>query len=652
MRASLHELRLQGLLVQPVEDVFRIAPDSRILHAANEAEILNLLVLNQVAAIEAKEPWALIPAFLLTTAETCVASVEKIPDIVAVSFGALDKPLKDLGDVGLVLRLAEACVRAADIAVATEATRRGQTRALICGTSWAKQRKNRLPDAYADAQRSLEMGNGLGWKRNTAFCHKCMGRMRRLEAALVDPESRQALFDDSARLLRLSIKEFESLDEITDDERPREIGACYSLLGRTLLRSGDLKGAGDAIESARAYLPPPPLCRKDNADLLILQSEFERRHGAIEHARAALSQALDLTDAPGYELAEMRARAYEQGALVAENPPQAAQFLEKARDTFSANGDEEGAARMELARRMNEGTVPNTILQASRNESRAVALRALRLADAETNDRRGAIAFRDAIPRTVAETWVIQARRQSVIQTGANPQVERRPRPALPSSRKRDARPLHVVLQAVAPGVADPRLAAQRLARGLVRELTSPPVDVEALAKSIGVAEIRLERITSSGQLRDEGGTLHVVLSTGLSRTRRRFTLAHELGHAILALRSSNMVREGRDLERFCDAFAGETLLPGHLLARLELPITASAIVNTARQFDASIQATAIRLYDKQRNFSAFAVADRKVAWSVGASRREPIAALPSELRVAIELSLERDIHSTMVRLD
>lgn len=69
----------------------------------------------------------------------------------------------------------------------------------------------------------------------------------------------------------------------------------------------------------------------------------------------------------------------------------------------------------------------------------------------------------------------------------------------------------------------------------LLSGLSEPPVDVEALAASLG-AEIRvfkLERDVSGVLYRDRDRKV-IVVNSAHSAARRRFTIAHELGHLLL----------------------------------------------------------------------------------------------------------------------
>jgi len=101
-----------------------------------------------------------------------------------------------------------------------------------------------------------------------------------------------------------------------------------------------------------------------------------------------------------------------------------------------------------------------------------------------------------------------------------------------------------------------------------------PPVDVSRIARHLGVSDIRSLRILADGQLRNEDGKLILELSDKAPEGRRRFTIAHEIGHLLLAdggsfgcgtIRSRGFAtnREADPVEeRWCDFIAAEVLAP------------------------------------------------------------------------------------------
>src|ERR1700681_3488970 len=59
-----------------------------------------------------------------------------------------------------------------------------------------------------------------------------------------------------------------------------------------------------------------------------------------------------------------------------------------------------------------------------------------------------------------------------------------------------------------------------------------PPTDLDELQDRLGVTDCRRQDdLVVSGGLRKTGTTYTILLAPGLSRARRRFTVAHELAH-------------------------------------------------------------------------------------------------------------------------
>ncbi|QDT66426.1 ImmA/IrrE family metallo-endopeptidase [Calycomorphotria hydatis] len=69
------------------------------------------------------------------------------------------------------------------------------------------------------------------------------------------------------------------------------------------------------------------------------------------------------------------------------------------------------------------------------------------------------------------------------------------------------------------------------------------PVDIEAVAKELGVKEITERDIPVDGYLgRNQSGELVVRCKSGVARSRKRFTVAHEIGHILISLSLSEQL--------------------------------------------------------------------------------------------------------------
>jgi IrrE N-terminal-like domain len=109
--------------------------------------------------------------------------------------------------------------------------------------------------------------------------------------------------------------------------------------------------------------------------------------------------------------------------------------------------------------------------------------------------------------------------------------------------------------------VRDPEKDAMQLLANF-RHGSRPPIDVEALAEAMG-AGIAIEPIRGDGRLERRAGRPIVLVSSNASAVRRRFTIAHELGHLWLQDHIPANDRFTRsEEERFCNQFAAALLMP------------------------------------------------------------------------------------------
>ena len=135
-------------------------------------------------------------------------------------------------------------------------------------------------------------------------------------------------------------------------------------------------------------------------------------------------------------------------------------------------------------------------------------------------------------------------------------------------------------------------------------EILEPPIPLETVAKHLGVSVI--EDVDLGSEL---GSTYKAPYGFVIRLNRnkpatRRFTLAHELGHAILepGLKSVRRIGISRPdtynaLERKCDKIAAELLMPDHMFQPRvrKAPASIQTIKDLAELFDASIESTALR---------------------------------------------------------
>jgi hypothetical protein len=158
-----------------------------------------------------------------------------------------------------------------------------------------------------------------------------------------------------------------------------------------------------------------------------------------------------------------------------------------------------------------------------------------------------------------------------------------------------------------------PDVAVIRAVYGTFPELKSlrAPIDPFRIATSRNVqiiaADIRHDGVLS----RSESGGYLIELNNAHSETRRRFTVAHELGHVLfldveqptpdsrfrLAEAHVHTINVDREEERLCNIAAAELLMPStYFSSRIRLDSVGDNVFALAREFKTSVHATALRL--------------------------------------------------------
>jgi len=132
--------------------------------------------------------------------------------------------------------------------------------------------------------------------------------------------------------------------------------------------------------------------------------------------------------------------------------------------------------------------------------------------------------------------------------------------------------------------------------------VTRPPVPLREIVSvlNLSLVESQREPFSSEAALVPSGEGLAIKVSAGSER-RRRFTIAHEIGHYVLHESGPRYERGGsvneaaRWREREADTFAAELLMPEHMVRHAVLEEGADAR-RLADRFEVSVQAMSIRL--------------------------------------------------------
>lgn len=150
---------------------------------------------------------------------------------------------------------------------------------------------------------------------------------------------------------------------------------------------------------------------------------------------------------------------------------------------------------------------------------------------------------------------------------------------------------------AAADKASTPEEAIVFIAQKLLDGVSCPPTDLNTLAARLKVCGFRPEQLPVAGELRrKDSDHFEIVYASGMQLGRRRFTIAHELGHAFFEQTGPGCPRSGDELETLCDMLAAEFLMPRHLAEpRIPKRPTTQDILNTTKVFEVSVHAAVQR---------------------------------------------------------
>ena len=182
--------------------------------------------------------------------------------------------------------------------------------------------------------------------------------------------------------------------------------------------------------------------------------------------------------------------------------------------------------------------------------------------------------------------------------------------------------------------------AATIVAARLLDGVATAPTDLFAIARKLNVT-VGERDIDYDGHLVETADGLRIEIASSASPTRKRFTFAHELGHAVFASTGPRYPREGEELERLCDRLAVELLMPrGAFVAALKEPLTFDLIRDVASLFGISITACAVRCAEL-RNVLVLEATTRDIVWSRAPFvTRGPLSAADVAVKNVIERTL------------
>ncbi len=174
----------------------------------------------------------------------------------------------------------------------------------------------------------------------------------------------------------------------------------------------------------------------------------------------------------------------------------------------------------------------------------------------------------------------------------------------------------------------DPEEAIVRRARDLVFRATEagwvgPPFDPFALAELQGIDVVPSQAVVDATIRADERGRLRIEYNPDQPIARQRYSVAHELAHALFPdvakqarFRVAGKILPGDDwqLELLCNRAAAELLMPvGSIADAVTGDIGIDEVLDARRRYDVSVEAVALRLVSLARApLLAFAAAPAK----------------------------------------
>ena len=167
-------------------------------------------------------------------------------------------------------------------------------------------------------------------------------------------------------------------------------------------------------------------------------------------------------------------------------------------------------------------------------------------------------------------------------------------------------------------------------------EKEAPPVDIERIAFALGAESVGVADIPFAGVLLPSGDSFKILANRHHDLVRQRFSYAHELAHVLfntgdVAMRHSP-TSHSSEIEKSCEALAALLLMPDPAFSESSRgePAGIERIIDLARSFATSIQATAMRYVDVVRESCVLIVSEMqqnadlglRIRWSHQNTRR------------------------------
>ena len=199
-------------------------------------------------------------------------------------------------------------------------------------------------------------------------------------------------------------------------------------------------------------------------------------------------------------------------------------------------------------------------------------------------------------------------------------------------------------LRALADNAPSVELAARIVAERLLEGIQCPPTDLTSILSRVNISACESSsEYGGSGALLRDGKSFRILYSSTMPLGRQRWTIAHEVAHAIIENTGRNAPRTGDELERLCDIIAAELLLPWKCFTpRIRADTCLDSVFRLAYLYKTSVLATAIRAAEVC-DVSVFEMDSRQLRRRRGKVRSEYDIATEPSLKMLVLASTKSD---------
>lgn len=145
---------------------------------------------------------------------------------------------------------------------------------------------------------------------------------------------------------------------------------------------------------------------------------------------------------------------------------------------------------------------------------------------------------------------------------------------------------------------------ARHTRKSLGLKPNEPIMNICQLIEKHGIIIIELENITEKfdgASIKTDNGTPVIIINKQFSNDRKRFTIAHELGHMIMHILGGFPIpdyRDSKEREKEADKFAAEFLMPESEIKKSLYGIKLSSLAELKRYWLTSMSSILRRAYD------------------------------------------------------